>query len=369
MSSKQEDLYERLCAEIRAGKFAAGVRFPSEFALARRFKVGRDVVHRVLSRLKDEGVILARQGAETFLRAKGGCRFGRIGLIIHGSDYCEMFSPVARKISHLAQAAGVSLLFGDVSGTNTRRRVVEVVRLAREFISTGVDGVIFQPVELLRRARDINRDIVGLFDKAGVPLVLLDSDIVPSPERSGYDLASVNHFDAGRRLAAHLREAGAKRVAYLTQANRAPCVLERHLGVKTGCEGLALAGKELLAEPDDAARIRRFLARERPDAIACYNDRQAVVLMKTLAALGVGVPDDILVAGFDDVNFARLATPLLTTAHQPCDELAALAFGMLQERIRDPGRSVRETFLNAPLVVRDSTLKRKTRKGKAGQTC
>ena len=111
--------------------------------------------------------------------------------------------------------------------------------------------------------------------------------------------------------------------------------------------------------------MRRFLAAKRPDAIACYNDRQAVVLMKTLAELGVGVPDDILVAGFDDVNFARLATPLLTTVRQPCDELAALAFGMLQERIRDPGRSVRETFLNAPLVVRDSTKKisrKRTRK-------
>ena len=188
-----------------------------------------------------------------------------------------------------------------------------------------------------------------------MPLVLLDSDIVNAPERSGYDLVAVNHFDAGRRLGAHLRATGAKRIAYLMQADRAPCVQERYLGVRTACEGLALAGQALLAEPDDAAAVRRFLRRYRPDALACYNDRQAVLLMKTLAALGVRVPDDVAVAGFDDVNYAALATPRLTTMHQPCEELAALAFETLLFRMAHPDAPARESFLNAPLVVREST--------------
>ena len=345
---------DELRQAIREGRYDEAP-FPSEAQLMRKFDVGRQTAIRILNELEGEGLIVRRKGAGTFLSSIGRRTTGRIGLIVHGSDYCEMFSPVARHISHLCQKSGISLLFGDVSGTNTRRRVSEVIHLVREFIATGVDGVIFQPIELMRNSNDLNRDITALFDAAKIPVVLLDSDIVPSPERSGYDLASVNHFEAGRRLARHLRDVGARRICYLVQANRAPCVQERHLGVKTGSEGLALAGKPLIAEPDDAVRIGRFLRRERPDAIACYNDRQAAILVKTLSALGKRVPEDLLVAGFDDVNFARLSTPMLTTLHQPCQELAELAFEMLQTRIRRPETPVRETFLTAPLVVRAST--------------
>ena len=78
-----------------------------------------------------------------------------------------------------------------------------------------------------------------------------------------------------------------------------------------------------------------------------------------LAATNRTVPKDVGVAGFDDVNYATLATPCLTTMHQPCDELAALAFEMLMARIRNPSSPVRETFLTAPLVVRDSTRRSK----------
>ena len=73
-----------------------------------------------------------------------------------------------------------------------------------------------------------------------------------------------------------------------------------------------------------------------------------------LAALGKRVPDDIRIAGFDDVNFATLCSPALTTAHQPCDELAELAFELLQARQRNPAAPPREAFLSAPLVVRGS---------------
>lgn len=322
----------------------------------RRFAVSRHTVLRALRELQAQGLVRRRQGAGTFLTRKAR-ETRRLALVIHGSDYCEIFSPIAREVSHLCQARGYALLLGDVEFPDPRKRAVRVIELVREYVKQGVDGVIFQPIELLDDARSLNEEVCSIFDAAEVPVVLLDSDITPSPGRSKYDLAGINHFEAGRRLADHLRAVGARRVAYLMQANRAPCVQDRWLGLKFGCEGLPLAAEPLLAEPDDVPAVRAFLRRHRPDAIACYNDRQAAVLVQTLGALGKKVPSDVLVAGFDDVNYAKLVAPQLTTLHQPCEEIAQTAVDLLLARIADPALPPREVFLSAPLVVRDSTKK------------
>jgi DNA-binding LacI/PurR family transcriptional regulator len=354
---KYEDIMARLKADISAGRYDAGRPLPSENALMRRFGVSRHTVLRAVRELQAEGLLVRRQGAGTFLTRKA-TETRRIALVIHGSEYCEIFSPIARQVSHLCQKLGYTLLLGDISYPEPRRRAARMIELVREYVKQGIDGVILQPVELLKDSARINSRICSIFDAAQVPVVLLDSDITPPPERSGYDIIGINHFDAGRRMARHLREVGAKRIAYLMQADRAPCVQERWKGVKFGCEGLALAGEPLVAEPDDVPAVRGFLRRYRPDAIACYNDRQAVLAIQTLASIGKRTPDDIIVAGFDDVNYAKLSVPKLTTIRQPCGEIAQAAVKMLMDRIESPHLLPREMFLPAPLVVRESTARK-----------
>lgn len=349
---KHAEVYQQLLGELRTGKFAEGCRFASDAQLMRRFGVSRATVMRAVGDLVRGGFLSRRRGSGTYVASH--VRYGRIGLLVHGSDYCEFFTPFARRVSHLCQRRSLTLLFADLSDGSTLARIKKVRAVAEEWVAQGVDGVLFQPIELVRNAAKINAQILSVFDAAGVPVILIDSDIVEAPERSRYDLAAVNHFDAGRRIGDCLRKAGARRIAYLSQRHRAPCVLARELGVRTAATGLPLAGETLYAQPTDRKKIAAFLAARRPDAIACYNDRQAALLVKTLVALGKRVPEDIMVAGFDDVNFAMLCSPALTTAHQPCDELAELAFELLESRQKNPSAPPREVFLSAPLVVRDS---------------
>jgi LacI family transcriptional regulator len=321
---------------------------------ASRFSVGRKTIIKVYDELERRGLIVRRRGAGTALTCKADRDFGRIGLIIHGSNYCELFAPIARRMSHLCQKNGLALLFVDLSGDAVSRRVDKIAQTAADFVKTGVNGVIFQPVELVKNAEAINRKILATFDEAGVPVVLLDSDIVRSPERSRYDLAAVNHVEAGRRIGAHLVECGAKRIAFLMEREHAPCVQDRYLGVRIGAEGRMAKGAAVYARPDNAGAIRRAVKSLKIDAFACYNDREARLLITTLAQLGYAVPKDMKVAGFDDVNYATISSPALTTAHQPCNELADLAFEMLMARIDKPDAPPRQTFLDAPLVVRES---------------
>ncbi len=353
LETKYSQVLDSLLEDIRAGKYR-DEPFPSENMCARRFSVGRKTVIRVYDELARRGLVSRRRGAGTVLTRKASCEFGRIGLIIHGSDYCELFAPIARRVSHLCQQNGLALLFADLSGDAVSRRIDKIAQTAVDFVKTGVNGVIFQPVELVNDAEAINRRILAVFDKACVPVVLLDSDIVRSPGRSRYDLAAVNHVEAGRRIGTYLAASGAKRIAYLMEREHAPCVQDRYLGVKIGAEGRMAKGAAVYARPDDVTAIRKAVKTLKIDAFACYNDREARLLITTLAQLGYAVPKDVKVAGFDDVNYATISSPALTTAHQPCNELADLAFEMLMARIDKPDAPPRQTFLDAPLVVRES---------------
>lgn len=85
------------------------------------------------------------------------------------------------------------------------------------------------------------------------------------------------------------------------------------------------------------------------------NDQAAAILAQTLETLGLEIPRDVMLAGFDDVRIARQMDPPLTTIRQPCADLAAMAFRTPVERIQNPSLPPREILLTAPLAVRAST--------------
>ena len=113
---------------------------------------------------------------------------------------------------------------------------------------------------------------------------------------------------------------------------------------------------EIVAEPDDVALLAPvFRKKNRPDAVICESDYVAAVLRNTLDKLGLSVPKDVMLAGFDDVRCAVTMFPPLTTVHQPCEDIALVAYRALRERMRDPSLPPRHILVPAPLVVREST--------------
>ena len=345
---------ETLRREILSGKWLApGSAFPSERALARRFGVSRPTITLALQELRGEGLILRQRGSGTFL-TKTARKLGRaIGLVVPGISYGEVYPAICREVSRLAQEDGLTLLFGDVSSSNPNVRARRAIELANKFAAEKVSGVIFQPIELVDDAERANSQFLSVFDDAKVPVVLIDNDIVPSPERSSYDVVSINSFDAGRRVALHLREAGAKRVHFLMNKNWGHCLQNRLLGVRS-VFGERVRVVDL--DPKNANAVRRFMrSRPRPEAAICRNDDVAAHLVVALRKLGVGVPGDLLVTGFNDLSWATLLDPPLTTIHVPCEAIAQTAYATLMARLADPSLPPRECYLPAPLVVRGST--------------
>ena len=129
----------------------------------------------------------------------------------------------------------------------------------------------------------------------------------------------------------------------------------RWQGVRSAAADLGGAADRILCEPDNAAAIGRKFRSRKIAAIICGYDALAVKVAAVLKRLGKRVPDDIMLAGFDDVGLASAMTPALTTIHQPCEDISKAAFDMLMRRIADPNAPHQRILLAAPLVVREST--------------
>lgn len=180
---------------------------------------------------------------------------------------------------------------------------------------------------------------------------------------------SIYHDDASgmRALTRHLLDLGHTRIAY--GGNQRGGLLNRHRreGVVTELEsaGLELQSAYDLLAPDGQMSSGAWLAKqllnmtERPTAILCFNDMQAIGVMQTLQQANVRIPEDISVTGFDDIPLAEFLYPSLTTYSQPIWELGQMAakvvLNLLGENVNESLVSESLITMQGHLVVRQST--------------
>ena len=369
LDSKTAQLFRKLKDEIMAGMYAKSRIFPSEVALSRRFGVSRSLMTNVVKELEREGLVSRRQGRGTFVATR--CASRSIGLIVPGVAVTDFFKPIVSEINRLVRESGYELRFGEVWSDVREERIAQVRELAAEFVKENVAGVIYEPLAG-PIGDEVNPSILELFGRNRIPVVLLDCDIVPFPNRSCYDVIGVNDLEAGARIANHLMDAGAKRIHFLvgqlfptTFANR---LAGAEAALKLAGRKMPNGGNVLYAEADDLKSLKKHLKKHkvRPDAFVCSNDAIAAVFKNTLEKAGLQVPNDVMLTGFADLSIASLMTPPLTTVRQNREHMAQMAFGRLMARIADPSLPPCDIFLPATLVVREFTAK-KAKKLKRGK--
>jgi DNA-binding LacI/PurR family transcriptional regulator len=347
---KHAVIFQKLHAALQRGDYASGERLPSEIVLARKWKASRPTVARALRDLQNIGLIDRHAGAGTFVRPPAVAVTGLLGLIADGLGATEILDPLATEIAQAGQVAGWTVL----RGTAVADRQAD--EIAREWMQRGVAGVFFAPIEHHPVRAALNRAIVSRLEHHGMAVVLLDREIGEFPERSQLDLVSIDDFFAGFELAAHVLDQGARSLAFLARPAYPATTDLRLAGAQAAVRRVNGAKLNFcVGSPTDDAFVRR--SRQRPicDAFICSNDSTAAELMQTLHAQNVGLPDDVLVAGFDDLRFAKLLTPSLTTMRQPCDQLGRVAIETMASRLRDRHAPARRVLVRAELVKRKST--------------
>lgn len=251
------------------------------------------------------------------------------------------------------------------SGQDGSQLVVEPVAAhpngidaVRKLVGTGVDGIILPPplcdsLEAL--------DIVW---QAGIPAL----SFATADPRSHSSAVLIDDFEGARAMTRHLINLGHQDIAFVRGDPQHSPALRREEGFRA-----ALAEAKLPLKPSrmihgmftyrSGLQAGRALLEgppgERPTAIFASNDDMAAAVTAVALGMGIRIPNDLSIAGFDDTPISSLMWPQLTTVHQPITEMAACAVEILTDFLRRKRGSKDATVTHhvAPfeLKLRDST--------------
>nr|WP_281383411.1 substrate-binding domain-containing protein [Granulicella aggregans] len=279
------------------------------------------------------------------------------GLLIPDLGVTEIFEPICQGISQGQNGDHHDLIWGPLFDRDALKEI-QAERLCEHYLARRPAGVFFAPLELTEGKDETNLRIAKRFEDAGIPLVLLDRDIVEYPKRSRYDVVGIDNHRAGVVMTEHLLDAGAQRIVFFARPYSAPTVNIRVIGYRSAMEARGLEKSVQMvcfADPTDADVVEDMLKLHRPDAILCANDVTAVQLLTTLMRLGVRIPGDVRVTGMDDLKYASLLQVPLTSIRQPGLAIGATAMMAMRDRVANPELPARNFHVDFELMVRDSS--------------
>ena len=351
----------RLRQEVRQGVYHTGQRLPAEVDLARQLGVSRGTVRQALTALLNEGLLNTVPGRGTFVSNGFGQRAaGLIGMIL--PSVVRARNPeLIDGAEHVLREAGYSVVLG-ISGDD---RWLEAEQMQR-IIGQGASGLIVYTVDGALDVPALRRLV-----ERGFPLVLIDRFI---PDLA-VDAVTMDNVGGGFLAVQHLAELGYRRIGYVGTDNvGTSSIVERMAGYRwaLGQYGLQYDAdlvctdvRRLLAwpprEPDKEQHnvqvLQAFLDRvDRPDAIFVCNDYVAFQVVQVAEALGLRIPDDLALVGFDNVAYTDYFGVPLTTVEQHRHEIGATAASVLLERIAGRRTQQNRVVIATRLIVRRSSV-------------
>ncbi|HRU07447.1 MAG TPA: LacI family DNA-binding transcriptional regulator [Candidatus Brocadiia bacterium] len=230
-------------------------------------------------------------------------------------------------------------LFGETRHERDRERVV-----VQELVHKQVDGLILFPHTAATGVRELVPE--------DLPCVVAHERVI-----EGFPCLVIDRAEGVRRAAARLIELGHRRLVFI--ANKLNANLGKAQGIVHALQAAGLPHDGALIECGDSpGAIRRYVESHADQfrqitAVLASNDRLALEVIEGLARIGLSVPRDVSVVGYDDTSLAQSIYPPLTTIRQHREEVAEHATRMLKELME--GRVPGNVILTPELVEREST--------------
>ncbi len=266
-----------------------------------------------------------------------------VGLVVAYLEN-QFYPDTIEKLSRALQQEGYHVLVFFAANTGA-----EADQVISELLDYQVDGIVVASVGL-------SNDLTRRCDAAGIPVVLLNR------YQDDARLSAVTSDNAmgGRKVAELLLAGGHERIGYIAGWEDASTQRDREAGF---IQALEHAGQRLAArvvgefnyERARDATIEMFSGADRPDAVFVANDHMAFAVMDTLRfELGLRVPQDVSVVGYDDVPLAAWPAYDLTTVRQASGRMAEATAQTVLRRIANPEDPPERVVLPSDLILRGS---------------
>ena len=210
----------------------------------------------------------------------------------------------------------------------------------------------------------VNPRLLRDIQARGIPVVAIDH----YPQVPEVNSLEIDNSYGGSQAAEHLVKLGHVRLAFLrAAAAQRPSIAERGRGFARVLErhdlktsGTVIEAHSLSFEGAHDKAYAVLRSKRRPTALFCANDEMAAGVLRAAYELGVGVPDELSVVGFDDIPMSNFSDPPLTTVSVVKEHLGRRAMTRLLELVEGTDREVKHENVTVQLVVRGSTARPKS---------
>jgi LacI family repressor for deo operon, udp, cdd, tsx, nupC, and nupG len=260
------------------------------------------------------------------------------------------FTDVMKGIRGVATESGYSILIND-----TQANTMTADEIGAMVVSRQADGIV-----LLATMSPFGTEVLSAKSHRALPIVIGCETV--SPELAGFPSVHIDNVAAAKEATLYLFEAGHHRIAFIKGPDQSLLTLDRERGYRQALqqagvepdENLIVEGKLTIDGAIEATRKLLALP-DCPTAIFCANDEMAMGCYHQIRTAGKRIPEDISVIGFDDVRYAAVMDPPLTTVMQPAEEIGKRVMYRLFDEIEN-GRSKEGTTDIVPhqLIIRQS---------------
>ncbi len=357
--TKYARLKEYIKEEIVMGRIKPGDQIPSENTLAEQLSLSRHTVRKAISMLVNEGYLYTEHGRGTFCRDRSVSRANsrNIGVMTtYISEY--IFPRVIHGIDSALSEKGYSIIL-----KNTDNDVEKEAVYLQEILNKDIEGLIIEPTKSSVFSNNVK--YYQALDEHNIPYIFIHGVYQQLEEKPQIVLNDSDGMYLAVKYLINLRH---KNIVGIFKADDIQGI-ERHKGYAR-----ALAECGLQYDPDyiiwfhtedrkikPYSAIESMIANNRSiDAIACYNDQVAFGIYEKVTELGLSVPGDVSITGFDDSYYSTSCPVKLTSVSHPKELLGELAAKTLLEMIDNPDYSKQQIrkVIEPELIIRDSCIKR-----------
>jgi len=359
-----QQILNEIYARIASGEWPTGTQLPTEAELEMELQVSRVTIRQALSAAVEEGLVVRLPGKGTFVSETETSRTthraeGFIGYVVpHLSSSFNV--QILLGVESILKEKGYHLIFCNSEGDFSKEN-----QLLQSLESNRMSGYIIQPVY----AEANDRSLIRLASK-GARIILIDRNI-PGIQ---IDVVMSNHFEGGQQVVRHLIDQGYREIVYLAhEPIQLPSIAERFRGYQAAMTdaqlnpwppfvvggpielGYLQAQKSPTLHENSAVEKIADLLRgpARPEAVVAMNDLVAMLVLEAAEQVGLRIPDELGVVGFDNLDCA-VANNLTTVAQQPY-EIGSEAARLLLQRIHGDNKVSKQIQLPTQLIIRGST--------------